>query len=287
MRKPDYVSSLEQQMRQQVRFALTEDIGSGDVTADLIPSAQCSRAIILSRESGLMCGQAWAEEVYQQLSQGSVQLNWLVAEGAEVAPEQPLVEMVGPTRLILTGERAALNFLQTLMGTARTTRHYLQQLPSGYQLLDTRKTLPGLRLAQKYAVWLAGGNNHRLALYDQFLIKENHIAAAGSIANAVIRARELHPQLKVEVEVETLAQLDQALALNCDYIMLDNFNLEMLADAWQRPFADGQLEISGGYELEDLARLPTPRANVRLSIGALTKHLQAHDLSLRLLPGHH
>lgn len=280
-----YQQALNQARVIQVQQALAEDIGDQDVTASLIDAQQCSQAQIISREPGLLCGRAWVDEVFTQL--GQVHLDWHVAEGQSVDQDQVLVTLTGNSRQLLTGERTALNFLQTLMGTAKTTQDYLAQLPPGYWLLDTRKTLPGLRLAQKYAVQLAGGQNHRLALYDQYLIKENHIAACGSLALAVAQARKNHPELKVEVEVETLEQLDQALASQADFIMLDNFSPAMLSQAWQRHFGPGQLEISGGIELADLAQLPKPQQPVRVSVGALTKHLRAHDLSMRLLPSSH
>ncbi len=284
MQTPSYWPLLNQHRRQQVQFALEEDLGPGDVTAQLLDTKQKIKALLISREPGLLCGKDWVDEVFVQLAGQQVNINWLVEEGGAVSEDQVLAEISGPAPLVLSAERTALNFLQSLMGTAKTVSHYLKQLPDGYLLLDTRKTIPGMRLAQKYAVWLAGGSNHRLALYDQFLIKENHIAAAGSLERAVVTARSQQPDLKIEVEVETLEQLDQAIALDCDYIMLDNFSTEMLQAAWQRNFRAGQLEISGGYSLEDLAALPKPNNLVRLSIGALTKHLQAHDLSLRIIP---
>lgn len=264
-----------------VRRALAEDIGDGDITAQLIPADTVASATVITRETAILCGQPWVNEVFRQVDP-EVALTWAVEEGAEVAADQRLLTLTGPARSLLTGERAALNFLQTLSGTATLTRHYVNLLAdSGITLLDTRKTIPGLRLAQKYAVSIGGGTNHRMGLHDAFLIKENHIAACGSVAQAVRRARDIAPDKPVEVEVETLGELRQALDAGADIIMLDNFSDEDIRTAGELVAGDARLEISGNVTSETIERLRGFRVDY-ISSGALTKHCHAIDLSMRI-----
>ncbi|NVK86492.1 MAG: carboxylating nicotinate-nucleotide diphosphorylase [Gammaproteobacteria bacterium] len=274
------------EIARNVRDALREDLGAigRDYTAELINAECIATATLISREAGVLCGQAWVNEVFQQLG-GKVELTWHKAEGDVIAADDILLTMTGPARSILTGERTAMNLLQTLSGTATVTSQYAEQLhDSTCQLLDTRKTIPGLRLAQKYAVAVGGGHNHRIGLFDAFLIKENHIAAAGSIAQAVRNARQLNSDLKLEVEVETLAELEQAIAAKVDVIMLDNFSLTMMTEAVtlvRALDASIKLEASGDVTLETLATIATTGVDY-ISVGALTKHVRALDLSLRV-----
>lgn len=280
---PEYVLA---DIPKQVRAALEEDVGSGDITAQLIGADTRAEARIISREAAVMCGRAWADEVFRQLG-GDVALEWHVADGEAVVADQLLCTLRGNSRQILTGERSALNFLQTLMGSATLTREYVDAVAGkNVTLLDTRKTLPGLRTAQKYAVLCGGGQNHRLALYDAFLIKENHIAACGSISDAIARARSLAPERKVIVEVETRAELEEAIAARPDQIMLDEFAEQELAEALAL-FPEGiTIELSGSFTLERLRKLPAQTVPVSISVGTLTKHVRAVDLSLRLVsPG--
>lgn len=283
MRKIKLPSYVNADIAAQVRAALQEDVGSGDLTAQLIDASRDARATLISREPAIMCGRAWADEVFRQLG-GDVTLGWQVEDGDPVAANQVLCELSGNARQILTGERSALNFLQTLMGTATHTRRYVEAV-AGKQvtILDTRKTLPGLRTAQKYAVLCGGGQNHRLALYDAFLIKENHIAACGSIAAAIQQARQLAPGKRVIIEVETLDEFRQALARQPDQIMLDEFSDADTAAALAVCDDNAPLiELSGSFTLERLHALPALGRPVAISIGAITKHVQAIDLSLRL-----
>jgi nicotinate-nucleotide pyrophosphorylase (carboxylating) len=277
---PEYVLA---DIPNQVHAALEEDVGSGDITAQLIGADTRAEARIISREAAVMCGRAWADEVFRQLG-GDVALEWHIADGEAVAADQLLCTLRGNSRQILTGERSALNFLQTLMGTATLTREYVDAVAGkNVTLLDTRKTLPGLRTAQKYAVLCGGGQNHRLALYDAFLIKENHIAACGSISDAIARARSLAPERKVIVEVETRAELEEAIAARPDQIMLDEFADQALAEALAL-FPEGiTIELSGSFTLERLRKLPAQAVPVSISVGTLTKHVRAVDLSLRLV----
>lgn len=283
MRKIKLPSYVNADIAAQVRAALQEDVGSGDLTAQLIDASREARATLISREPAIMCGRAWADEVFRQLG-GDVTLGWQVEDGDSVAANQVLCELSGNARQILTGERSALNFLQTLMGTATHTRRYVEAV-AGKQvtILDTRKTLPGLRTAQKYAVLCGGGQNHRLALYDAFLIKENHIAACGSIAAAIQQARQLAPGKRVIIEVETLDEFRQALAQQPDQIMLDEFSDADTAAALAACDDNAPLiELSGSFTLARLHALPALARPVSISIGAITKHVQAVDLSLRL-----
>ena len=261
--------------------ALAEDLGSGDVTAALLPAEQRVQAILRSREPMLVCGQPWVEAVCAAVDP-ELRLDWLVAEGAWLPEARILCRLQGRARSLLTAERSALNFLQTLSGTATQTRAYVQALQGlTTRLLDTRKTLPGLRYAQKYAVACAGGSNHRMGLYDAFLIKENHIKACGSISEAILRARQQRSDLLLEVEVETLDELQQALAAAPDRVMLDNFSLSMIeaAVAMNRP-KRCPLEVSGGIDdLDSLKRIAQTGVDF-VSVGALTKSVRAIDLSL-------
>jgi nicotinate-nucleotide pyrophosphorylase (carboxylating) len=264
-----------------VRAALAEDIGSGDITAALIaPEARASGRVI-TREDGVLCGQPWADAVFAELDT-QVQIAWQHHDGASISAGDTLFTFEGPARSLLTGERCALNFLQLLSGTATTCQRYAQ-LVSGtnVRLLDTRKTVPGLRDAQKYAVRCGGCHNHRIGLYDAFLIKENHIAACGGIKAAVAAARRLAPGKPVEVEVENVAELEEALAAACDRIMLDNFSLEQIAAAVALVDGRVELEASGNVTEQTLRAIAQTGVDF-ISIGALTKDCRALDLSMRL-----
>ncbi len=271
-----------------VTRALAEDIGSGDITAQLIPGDSVGAAAIVTREAAVVCGIPWVNEVFRQLDAG-IDIHWLVTEGDDLSPTQRLCTLTGNTRALLTGERTALNFLQTLSGTASAARHYAGLVAdTPIRVLDTRKTIPGLRLAQKYAVRVGGCTNHRLGLYDAFLIKENHIAACGGIAAAVGRARQVAPGKPVEVEVETLSELRAALAAGADRIMLDNFTLADTATATAiaaHHRAQGravEIEVSGNIAADSLDQYARSGVDF-VSSGALTKHCRAVDYSLRLL----
>jgi nicotinate-nucleotide pyrophosphorylase (carboxylating) len=269
-----------QDLTETVARALAEDIGAGDLTAELIPAGTESQARVISREPAVICGRPWFDEVFWQLSD-SVQVDWAVEEGETVEPDAELCRLSGAARAILTGERTALNFLQTLSGTATRTRAFVEAIEdTGAQILDTRKTLPGLRLAQKYAVACAGGRNHRKGLYDGILIKENHIIAAGSIGAAIDTAKRLHPDIAVEVETENLDELDQALAAGADVIMLDDYPLEDMREAVRRNAGRAKLEVSGGIDLQSVRAIAETGVDF-ISIGGLTKHLTAIDLSMR------
>ena len=274
---PDYVRD---DIQRNVSFALEEVIRSGDITAQLIDANSESTATIITREDAVMCGIPWADEVFRQL--GDVEIEWHVQDGDRLTAETTLCTLHGNTRKILTGERTALNFLQTLMGTATTARRYADAVEhTNVTILDTRKTLPGLRAGQKYAVLCGGCQNHRIGLYDAFLIKENHVTACGGITAAIERARALAPEKKIIVEVETLAELEEAAALKPDQIMLDNFSKTALKDASMTTI-NSSLEVSGNLTLDDAIQLPEKREWC-LSSGALTKHIKAIDLSLRLI----
>ena len=272
---------LERDRVRMVSFALEEDIGEGDITAELIPADQHADATIITREHAVLCGSAWVDEVFRQLDP-RVQLTWQVKDGDNIEPNQVLVKLSGPARSLLTGERTALNFLQTLSGTATTAREYARLVEgTNIKILDTRKTIPGLRTAQKYAVKCGGCHNHRIGLYDAFLIKENHIAACGGIAEAVKQARLNHPEKLVEVEVENLEELQQALDSGADIIMLDEFNRDDRLIATENVNGKCKLEISGGITLDGLASLRTAPVDF-ISSGELTKHCTAIDLSMRI-----
>ena len=267
-----------------VARALSEDIGHGDVTALLIDPATHGEATVITREAAVICGRPWFDAAFLQLD-SSVTIEWLVEEGAAVGANTLLCRVHGNARSLLTAERTALNFLQLLSGTATAVKHYVEivaDLP--VRLLDTRKTIPGLRTAQKYAVRCGGGHNHRMGLFDAVLIKENHILAAGSIAKAVAMARAHHAALPVEVEVETLAELEQALTARADSVLLDNFTLPMMRDAVRLAGRRIKLEVSGGVSLDTLRDIALTGVDV-ISIGAMTKHLRAVDLSMRFVAG--
>lgn len=267
----------------QVAQALAEDIGSGDLTARLVPAATRGEAQIVTREPAVLCGIAWAEATFAAVDAG-VRLVWTAADGDAIAADQVLVRMTGPARALLTGERTAMNFLQTLSGTATAAATYVRALQgTGCQLLDTRKTLPGLRLAQKYAVRCGGGRNHRLGLHDGILIKENHILAAGSIAAAVTAARGLAASVPVEVECETLDELEQTFAAGADMALLDEFTLDQLAEAVRRNQSRGRpltLEASGSVTLDNIRAIALTGVDF-ISVGSITKHVRAVDLSMR------
>lgn len=274
------MNTLKEQVKADVTNALREDIGTGDVTAALLPEHLMVEAEIIAREPLLVCGQPWVDEVFFQVD-STISISWQVTEGKWLAKPGTLCRLHGSARSILTAERTALNFLQTLAATATQTHHYVQQLQgSNTRLLDTRKTLPGLRVAQKYAVACGGGVNHRMGLYDAFLIKENHIKACGSIANAIALARQTHKNIFIETEVETLDELREALAAEPDRILLDNFNQDMLAEAVRlNKSTHCTLEASGGITLENLAEVARVGVDF-ISVGAITKSIQAIDLSL-------
>lgn len=269
---------------EQVARALAEDVGSGDLTAALVPAGRNGRATVITREAAVLAGQPWFDEVFRQIDP-AVRVLWEAAEGEDVSAGKRLCRLEGPARSLLTGERTALNFLQTLSGTATATRRYAQlvaDLPC--RILDTRKTLPGLRRAQKYAVRCGGGSNHRMGLYDGILVKENHIMAAGSIAAAVSAARAAGASVPVEVEVETLDELRQALDAGADMALLDEFSLDDLrtAVAMNRDHPRGpmKLEASGSVTFETLRGIAETGVDF-VSIGSLTKHVRAVDLSMR------
>jgi nicotinate-nucleotide pyrophosphorylase (carboxylating) len=262
-----------------VSFALAEDIGDGDITAELIPASKTIAAKILSRDHGILCGRPWVNEIFNQLD-SSVQLDWKTAEGETIEDGQIIVTLEGASRSILTAERTALNFLQTLSATASRS-HYFASMVSHTKvhLLDTRKTLPGLRSAQKYAVRTGGCHNHRMGLFDAFLIKENHIAACGSIESAIATAHALHPDKTVEIEVRNLAELEKAIAAGADIIMLDNFEFSDIGKAVTINDGRSKLEASGGIDEEMLVNIAETGVDY-ISIGALTKNCVALDLSL-------
>lgn len=263
-----------------VRRALNEDIGTGDLTAELLPPNGTATAVILSREPAVVCGIPWVDEVYRQLDP-AVKCIWTCADGDAITPEQTLCTISGPTRSILTGERTALNFLQLLSGTATRTGKYVD-LIAGTQtrLLDTRKTIPGLRTAQKYAVVCGGGSNHRMGLYDAILIKENHIAAAGDINTAIAGARKLHRH--VEVEIETLAQLPQAIEAGADRVLLDNFKLSDIEAAVTLNRGRVKLEVSGNINMDTIAAIAATGVDF-ISVGELTKNVRAIDYSMNIV----
>ena len=284
---------LQQDISRAVRAALLEDLGdaltaldqpdaSADITAQLIPADRISTARVITREAGVFCGQPWVDEVFAQLG-GEVKVEWKVQDGERLSPNQELFRLHGPARVLLTGERNALNFVQTLSGVATLTARYVAELAwTECRLLDTRKTLPGLRTAQKYAVTCGGGKNHRIGLYDAYLIKENHILACGGIAPAIAQARHLNPGKPVEVEVESLAELEQALAARADIVMLDNFDIPMMQDAVRLNQGRAKLEVSGNVTLDTLAEFAATGVDF-ISVGALTKHVRALDLSMRFI----
>ncbi len=264
-----------------VAAALAEDVGSGDITAALISADTQAAARIITREDGVLCGRAWVDEVFAQVDP-TIRVNWLSEDGQSISAGDTLFSLSGPARALLTGERCALNFLQLLSGTASRCKHYADLVAgTGVKLLDTRKTIPGLRLAQKYAVTCGGCYNHRIGLFDAYLIKENHIAACGGIDAAVSTARALAPGKPIEVEVESIDELEQALAAGCDRVMLDNFSLEQMRDAVKRAAGNVELEASGNITQTTLRPVADTGVDF-ISIGALTKDCKALDLSMRL-----
>jgi nicotinate-nucleotide pyrophosphorylase (carboxylating) len=274
-------------LAQQVEAALREDIGGGDVTAALVPAAQRVRGSVITRESAILAGRPWVDATFRHLDP-HLQLTWHASDGEPIAANQVVFDIAGSARAVLTGERTALNFLQLLSATATATQRFVQAVSgTGCAILDTRKTLPGLRSAQKYAVLCGGGHNHRMGLYDRILIKENHIAAAGSLSGAIRAARSHAPGLTVEVEVESLAELAEALSAAPDIVMLDDFTHADLGAAVALNRARGRpvkLEASGSVTLESVRAIADTGVDC-ISIGALTKHVRAIDLSLRLTFG--
>ncbi len=276
-------TDLKQDIDLIVSMALEEDIGQGDVTAALIPATEKAGAQVICRQHAVICGVDWVNAVFAQVDSRN-RLNWLVGDGDEITPDSVVFTVEGYARSILTSERSALNFLQTLSATATISRYFANLVKhTQVKLLDTRKTLPGLRKAQKYAVACGGCHNHRIGLYDAFLIKENHILACGSIEAAVSRARRLHNELVVEVEVENLDELHQAIAARADVIMLDEFSLEDIATAVSAKDSDIRLEASGGISDEQQLIAVAETGVDYISIGALTKNCKAVDLSMRLV----
>ncbi len=268
------------QVLADVSRALAEDIGTGDATAQLLPDLP-AQAWVVAKEAGTVAGRPWFDACFQALDP-AVRLDWRVSEGQAVSAGTVLVTMAGRTRALVSAERPALNFLQTLSATATCTARYVAAVAgTRTRVLDTRKTLPGLRMAQKYAVRAGGGLNHRMGLFDAVMLKENHIKAAGSIAAAAAAARSLHPELPLIIEVEDLHELDQALATDCDRILVDDFSLEALREAVSRSAGRTPLEVSGGVTMERLAEIAACGVDY-VSVGALTKNVTALDLSLRL-----
>jgi nicotinate-nucleotide pyrophosphorylase (carboxylating) len=275
-------AALQADIVRLVRDALAEDIGSGDISAALVPADKQGRARVISRQAAIVCGSAWVDEVFRQLD-ARVQIDWQVQDGAAVTPGQTLCLLSGPARSLLTGERCALNLLQTLSGTATRAHAYASAVAgTRARVLDTRKTLPGLRLAQKYAVRCGGGHNHRLGLYDAFLIKENHILAAGSISAAVRQARRIKPGLPVEVEVENFTQLEEAIQAGAEKLLLDNMDLAQLREAVRLTAGRAQLEASGGVTLDSIRAIAETGVDF-ISSGDITKDLTAVDLSMRFV----
>jgi len=284
-RRTELLGRIENDIPAAVAHALREDLGGevdacNDITASLLPADTQSHATVITREAGIFCGKRWVEEVFIQLG-NRTRIGWHVADGDSISANQTLFEIDGPAQLILTAERTALNFVQTLSGVATEVSRYVALLQGTHtRLLDTRKTLPGLRTALKYAVLCGGGSNHRLGLSDAFLIKENHIIATGSIRQAVEKAFWLHPDVPVEVEVESIDELQQALAAGADIVMLDNFSVEQMREAVALTAGRAQLEVSGNVTDETLRTFAETGIDY-ISVGALTKHIRALDLSMR------
>ncbi|GAL23898.1 quinolinate phosphoribosyltransferase [Vibrio variabilis] len=280
---------LKQQLPSEITRAvadtLREDLGgtldvSADITASLIPAETQNVATIITREHGVFCGQMWADEVFKQLG-GEVRIEWHVQDGDKVEPNQVLCTLTGPARILLTGERNAMNFIQTLSGCATVTAEYAEKIAhTQCRLLDTRKTIPGLRSALKYAVACGGGYNHRIGVFDAYLIKENHIIACGGITKAIETAKQLNPGKPVEVETESLEELQQAINAGADIIMLDNFTTDMMRQAVELNAGRAALENSGNVTMETIAEFAETGVDY-ISVGALTKHLKAMDLSMR------
>ena len=271
---------LDEALLHSVREALSEDIGSGDVTASLVPADQIATATVVSREPAVLCGMAWFNAVFAELDT-AITVTWDARDGDEIRPDQRLCTLKGPATPLLTGERTALNFLQTLSGTATRARRYAHTVDGlPVTVLDTRKTIPGLRRAQKYAVRTGGCHNHRMGLYDGILIKENHITSTGSIEKAVRAARALNPDMPLEVEVENRDQIVEAVAAGADCLLLDNFSPEAITAAVELVAGRTRLEASGGITLENLREIALTGVDF-ISIGSLTKDLQSVDLSMK------
>ena len=285
----EFNETLDEARQRNVSEALAEDIGRGDWTALLVPADERVRARVLARERAVLCGRDWFDAVVRRLD-ASARLDWQVAEGSWTSPDQTVVDIEADGRALLSAERPALNFLQLLSATATVTRQHVDAVagasprPAGCVILDTRKTLPGLRLAQKYAVRAGGGQNHRLALYDGILIKENHIAAAGGVAAALASAKRLDAGVSIQIEVETLAQLDEALEHGATSVLLDNFDLPRMREAVALNAGRALLEVSGSVELAQLRAIAATGVD-RISVGRLTKDVKAVDFSLRVLAG--
>lgn len=276
-------SLLEQSIQINIQQALQEDIGDGDITAMLTPEDEQATATIITRETMILAGRPWVDALITSYD-GSVQIEWLKQEGEQVAAGEAFLKLAGSARSLLTVERPALNFIQTLSAVATKAAFYVQQLEGFHtELLDTRKTLPGLRIAQKYAVAIGGGQNHRLGLFDAFLIKENHIMAAGSIAQAIEKAHQIAPGKPVEVEVESWDELDQALQAGADIVMLDNFSQQQMIDAVKYVAGRCKLEASGNITLNNLREVASTGVDY-ISMGVLTKDVTAIDLSMRFNP---
>ena len=279
---PSFELPAAETIRADVRRALEEDVGPGDCTAHLVPAGKLLRTRVICREDAVLAGTAWFEETFAQLN-AAVSVEWQVRDGDRMAPDQEVCRLHGPARSILTGERTALNFLQSLSGTATRTRQYADAIEgTGAVVLDTRKTIPGLRLAQKYAVLCGGGTNHRIGLYDAILVKENHISAAGSISAAVAEAKQRYPDLLLEVEVDTLEQLDEACRAGAQRVLLDNFPRERMLEAVTRYKGLIGLEASGGIELETIREVAETGVDF-ISTGDITKSVRAVDFSMRFL----
>ncbi|GLT20155.1 nicotinate-nucleotide diphosphorylase [Vibrio zhanjiangensis] len=276
---------LPQEISRSVTEAIKEDLGgtldpAADITASLIPENAHNEATIITREHGIFCGRDWADEVFKQLGD-EVKIEWYVKDGEEVEPNQVLCHLSGPSRALLTGERNAMNFIQTLSGCATITAQYAKQLEgTGCRLLDTRKTIPGLRSALKYAVACGGGFNHRIGVFDAYLIKENHIIANGGITQTIHTAKQLHPGKPIEVETESLQELREAIDAGADIIMLDNFTTDMMREAVKINAGRAALENSGNVTLQTLREYAQTGVDY-ISVGALTKHIKALDLSMR------
>jgi len=262
-----------------VRYALAEDIGTGDITAELIPPDRMAEARIICRQHATLCGEPWVNEVFKQVDP-DITVEWVLHDGESLSPNDVVCIIRGKARSLLTAERSALNFMQTLSAVASRAKTISGQVKhTNVKILDTRKTIPGLRLAQKYAVQIGGCYNHRIGLYDAYLIKENHITASGGITAAIRKAHELHPGKHVEVEVETHEQLKEALAANADIVLLDNHTLEMLREAVRINNGQAKLEASGGYDIESAVAVAETGVDY-ISVGSLTKHISATDFTM-------
>ncbi|HEV7855405.1 MAG TPA: carboxylating nicotinate-nucleotide diphosphorylase [Herminiimonas sp.] len=275
-------AALATAFKASIQLALEEDVGTGDVTGKLVPENEWVRAHVIVREAAVLCGAPWFEGVMKQLD-ARIKIEWHYAEGALMQPDSEVCAIEAPARALLTAERAALNFLQLLSGVATVTRDYVNMIAgTKARILDTRKTLPGLRLAQKYAVRVGGGDNQRLALYDGILIKENHIAAAGGVTPAMQAALALQAGVSIQIEVENLAQLEEAIATGARSVLLDNFSLAMMRDAVELVKGRAVLEASGGVNRDSVRKIAETGVD-RISIGTLTKDVRATDYSLRIL----